>query len=285
MNPLTSLEGLTNPHFATDAKGDAPPHEVRYRERMRTPAEEYAARVAEHGPLQKAPKGLVALMLQQKQVVTIQRNGITIKRGRPVKTVRYWSAESATTQSANVGKRVAVGLDPDDDSVIYVYNDKGGLADVVPQKGKVAWFDEEGWKAQAEQTKVHNRDRAELQRLHTETDQQRGERNLRNHERQQAIQTFPAEGERQDAEPMPEADRIAAAREAIAAQRSEHERMEARAAARRSGERNRMAEVIPDRSNPSRLDAEPLHRSDARLLDPEEDEDFDRQTAALEELT
>lgn len=185
---------LRNIHFgnATADERRLPQMETEYRQVNRSPDEEFSARVQAHGAPQRFPQSIIALILQKQRNVTVTKKGITFDyQGTKY---QFWSPTSLVCAN-DVDKRVLVTFDPDDMAFCHILTEDGRHVESVPQKNKVAWFDDEAMRA-AMRDKAHalNRDLAQFQAIHQATSEQKAQRVLSNAEKMQIVNTIPAPG-------------------------------------------------------------------------------------------
>lgn len=186
-----NLTGLTNIHTAERdiAAPAASPQKEQYRKIQRSPNEEFQARVDRHGRPETIPQSFVALILQKQKRVTVTRNGISFEHQKT--RYVYWH-ENSMTCANEVGEKVLVTFDRDDMSFVHVLTEQGGYVESIPQKGKVAWFDDEAMKdALTKKSRSLNRDMARFQAVHSDTIQKKADRIVSNAEKMQIVNTFP----------------------------------------------------------------------------------------------
>lgn len=138
---MTTAAPFRNIHFsaaaaAPDASQAAPLPRLRFVKN--SPSREYAARP---GAVERLPDALAAIILSEKQFLTVSRSGLQMKRDG--KAYKYWSENSAICNDAAYdGKRVVCVFNRNDLSRVHVMTDDGCYIETLPLKGRAEFFDE-----------------------------------------------------------------------------------------------------------------------------------------------
>jgi hypothetical protein len=164
----------------------------RFRKVRRSPDEEFGARVERFGAPARMAESVVALILQKQKFVQVTRNGIGFEWNTD--KYQFWHENSATCLN-KVGEKVLVTFDPDEMSAVHVLTEDGRYVETVPQKGKVAWFDDEAMKKALEsKARALNADVARFRGIHRATTEEKVARVTRNRERMQIVNTIGMPG-------------------------------------------------------------------------------------------
>lgn len=252
-----TLSSLANPHVCP---GPAPdPHEacmeaaaalppLRVRQVTLSPHEEYQRRP---GEVETIPDALAALILSKKARVEVGLRGVTLEIEGTKRT--YWHPDSPLCHRIGDGekRRVFAVWARQDASKIHLLDEQGRYLETLPEKGRVAWFSEEGADELAAHRRTISRVYDHLQRLHQGDSITAAERTrLAAAEAEQVLRataSFPApestHRDQREATPAPVAEAAArgAARLDTAARRTATARTEADALLERRG---RQAETV-----------------------------------------
>lgn len=196
------------------AETAAPAPVLRLRKVPRSPTEEFAARVAKHGAMERFPDALAAILLYehktptltQKSEIAFDINGVEF---------RFYHPDALTCHPSNAGKQVRVSFDRDDLSCVFVLSEDGRYVETVPRKGKHAWFGKEAGEEIARYKRVASHVHAHLDRIHAPDNKREMERAQSNAEKIQYLNEFPAP--RRDGEMEEPRAEFTAAREIMAA--------------------------------------------------------------------
>lgn len=145
---ITTAAPFRNIHFAQGAAaasdgGQSRSESAATLPRLRfvknSPTREYAARA---GEVERLPDALAAIILSEKQFLTVTRSGLQMKRDG--KAYKYWSENSAICNDASFdGRRVVCVFNRNDLSRVHVMTDDGCYIETLPQKGRAEFFDQE----------------------------------------------------------------------------------------------------------------------------------------------
>jgi hypothetical protein len=197
--PMPQTLGLRNIHFREERRAaSSGPTNEEYRKVNRSPNEEFTARVMQHGSPKKFPQSVIALILQKQKHITVTKTGI--KFDYQGNKFQFWSPTSLVCAN-QVDQRVLVTFDPDAMDFCHVLTDDGRFVESIPQKNKVAWFDDEAMR-QAMKDKAYalNRDIARYRDIQQATSEEKATRILSNAEKMQIVNTFPVEDRSQKTE-------------------------------------------------------------------------------------
>lgn len=211
------------------------PDVARYRKVPRSPDEEFRYRVQKHGTPIHFSQAVIALVLQKQSFAEVGPSGVSITYQKA--KYKFWHENSPTCCNKR-GEKVLCTYDPDDMSFIHVLTEDGIYVESIPQKNKIAWFDDAAMKSELQKKQRSiNRDMKHFQEIHKPTSESKINRILSNAEKMQIVNTIPApegssaQGDQQDhaAEGrFPKADRLSRASEAISGQRFAHEEQRSR---------------------------------------------------------
>lgn len=141
---MNTILPFRNIHFTArasseqvEAAADATPR--RTRRVTNSPEREYAARA---GAVERMPDALAAIILSEKQLLTVGRNGLQMSRdGRKYK---YWSEDSVICRDESLdGKKVVCVFNRNDLSRVHVLTNDGEYIETLPMKGTQEFFDTE----------------------------------------------------------------------------------------------------------------------------------------------
>lgn len=128
-----------------------------------SPADEYERRP---GQTETIPDALAAMILSRRTRVQVTLKGVTIRDGAEKRT--YWHPDSPLCNAIGDGetRRVVAVWSTQDTTKIHLLDDQGRYLETLPEKGKVAWFSQEGAAELAGHRRVISRVYDHLQRLH-----------------------------------------------------------------------------------------------------------------------